>query len=553
MAYSYTEKKRIRKNFGKLPRVMDIPYLLAIQVESYNEFLQEEIPVEDKILKGLHAAFKSVFPIVSYSGSAGLEYVSYRLGKPAFNVKECQLRSVTYSVPLRVKVRLIIYDKDSSNKAIKDIKEQEVYMGEIPLMTDNGTFVINGIERVVVSQLHRSPGVFFDHDKGKTHSSGKLLYSARVIPMRGSWLDFEFDPKDCVFVRIDRRRKLPATVLLRALGYSSQEILELFFDNDTFHVDEDGFRLELIPSRLRGETAQFEIQDGKGNVIVEESARITARHIREIDKAGLTSLNVPVEYVCGHVTAEDVVDAETGEILLPCNTLVTEEVLEKIREFGLESFDTIYTNDLDCGPFISDTLNVDPSTNRLEALVEIYRMMRPGEPPTKDAAENLFTNLFFAPERYDLTAVGRMKFNRRLGREEEVGEGTLSNDDIVDVVRCLINIRNGKDTVDDIDHLGNRRVRSVGEMAENAFRLGLIRVERAVKERLSLAESEGSNASGSDQCEARSGCRKRIFWLGTALAIYGPKQSIVRSYSQAKSIGVRARWSYERASRLRSS
>ena len=491
MAYSYTEKKRIRKNFGKLPRVMDIPYLLAIQVESYNEFLQEEIPVEDKILKGLHAAFKSVFPIVSYSGSAGLEYVSYRLGKPAFNVKECQLRSVTYSVPLRVKVRLIIYDKDSSNKAIKDIKEQEVYMGEIPLMTDNGTFVINGIERVVVSQLHRSPGVFFDHDKGKTHSSGKLLYSARVIPMRGSWLDFEFDPKDCVFVRIDRRRKLPATVLLRALGYSSQEILELFFDNDTFHVDEDGFRLELIPSRLRGETAQFEIQDGKGNVIVEESTRITARHIREIDKAGLTSLNVPVEYVCGHVTAEDVVDAETGEILLPCNTLVTDEVLEKIREFGLESFDTIYTNDLDCGPFISDTLNVDPSTNRLEALVEIYRMMRPGEPPTKDAAENLFTNLFFAPERYDLTAVGRMKFNRRLGREEEVGEGTLSNDDIVDVVRCLINIRNGKDTVDDIDHLGNRRVRSVGEMAENAFRLGLIRVERAVKERLSLAESEG--------------------------------------------------------------
>ena len=491
MAYSYTEKKRIRKNFGKLPRVMDIPYLLAIQVESYNEFLQEEIPVEDKILKGLHAAFKSVFPIVSYSGSAGLEYVSYRLGKPAFDVKECQLRSVTYSVPLRVKVRLIIYDKDSSNKAIKDIKEQEVYMGEIPLMTDNGTFVINGIERVVVSQLHRSPGVFFDHDKGKTHSSGKLLYSARVIPMRGSWLDFEFDPKDCVFVRIDRRRKLPATVLLRALGYSSQEILELFFDNDTFHVDEDGFRLELIPSRLRGETAQFEIQDGKGNVIVEESTRITARHIREIDKAGLTSLNVPVEYVCGHVTAEDVVDAETGEILLPCNTLVTEEVLEKIREFGLESFDTIYTNDLDCGPFISDTLNVDPSTNRLEALVEIYRMMRPGEPPTKDAAENLFTNLFFAPERYDLTAVGRMKFNRRLGREEEVGEGTLSNDDIVDVVRCLINIRNGKDTVDDIDHLGNRRVRSVGEMAENAFRLGLIRVERAVKERLSLAESEG--------------------------------------------------------------
>ncbi|MCB1646805.1 MAG: DNA-directed RNA polymerase subunit beta, partial [Pseudomonadales bacterium] len=492
MAYSYTEKKRIRKDFGKLPNVMDIPYLLAIQVESYNEFLQEHVATEDKIHKGLHAAFKSVFPIVSYSGSAALEYVSYRLGKPPFDVKECQLRSVTYAVPLRVKVRLIIYDKDSSSKAIKDIKEQEVYMGEIPLMTENGTFVINGIERVVVSQLHRSPGVFFDHDKGKTHSSGKLLYSARVIPMRGSWLDFEFDPKDAVFVRIDRRRKLPATVLLRALGYSAEEILDTFFDTDTFNIlDDEEYTLDLIASRLRGETARFHIADNDGNLIVEEGARITARHIREMEKAGLESLSVPTEYICGHVTAKDIVDTETGEIAIPCNSTVTEEVLVKMRELNLTSFETIYTNDLDCGPFISDTLNVDPTNNRLEALVEIYRMMRPGEPPTKEAAENLFTNLFFSPERYDLTAVGRMKFNRRLGREEEEGEGTLSNEDIIDVVKCLINIRNGKDTVDDIDHLGNRRVRSVGEMAENAFRLGLIRVERAVKERLSLAESEG--------------------------------------------------------------
>jgi DNA-directed RNA polymerase subunit beta len=491
VAYSYTEKKRIRKDFGKLKRVMDIPYLLAIQTESYKEFLQEKVDPKDKIAKGLHAAFKSVFPIVSYSGSAALEYVSYRLGKPPFNIRECQLQSVTYAVPLRVKVRLIIYDKDSANKTIKDIKEQEVYMGEIPLMTDNGTFVINGIERVIVSQLHRSPGVFFDHDKGKTHSSGKLLYSARVIPMRGSWLDFEFDPKDCAFVRIDRRRKLPATILLRALGYSSQEILELFFDTDTFNILEEGYSLDLIAARLRGDTAQFEISDSKGNVIVEEGQRITAKHIREMDNDNLEQLNVPVEYVCDHVTAEDIYDAETGEILVPCNTLLTEEVLEQLRELGLESFNTIYTNDLDCGPFMSDTLNVDPSTNRLEALVEIYRMMRPGEPPTKEAAENLFSNLFFAPERYDLTAVGRMKFNRRLGREEEEGEGTLSNDDIIDVLKCLINIRNGRDIVDDIDHLGNRRVRSVGEMAENAFRLGLIRVERAVKERLSLAESEG--------------------------------------------------------------
>ncbi len=490
-AYSYTEKKRIRKDFGKLRRVMDIPYLLAIQVESYKEFLQDNVDPVDKIGKGLHAAFKSVFPIVSYSGSATLGYVSYRLGKPPFDVRECQLQSVTYAVPLRVKVRLIIHDKDSSTKAIKDIKEQEVYMGEIPLMTDNGTFVINGIERVVVSQLHRSPGVFFDHDKGKTHSSGKLLYSARVIPMRGSWLDFEFDPKDCVFVRIDRRRKLPATVLLRALGYSSQEILEIFFDTDSFNVHEEGYSLDLIAGRLRGETARFEILDAKGKLIVEEGTRITARHISQIEKDNLEQLDVPIEYVCGHVTAEEVIDEETGEIIIPCNTLITEEVLDQIREVGLASFKTIYTNDLDCGPWISDTLNVDPANNRLEALVEIYRMMRPGEPPTKEAAENLFSNLFFSPERYDLTAVGRMKFNRRLSRVEEEGEGTLSNEDIIDVLKCLINIRNGQDTVDDIDHLGNRRVRSVGEMAENAFRLGLIRVERAVKERLSLAESEG--------------------------------------------------------------
>ncbi|MBA57960.1 MAG: DNA-directed RNA polymerase subunit beta [Gammaproteobacteria bacterium] len=491
MAYSYTEKKRIRKDFGKLPQVISIPYLLAIQVESYKEFVQDNIDPSERKNKGLHAAFQSVFPIVSYSGNASLEYVSYRLGKPPFNVKECQLRSVTYAVPLRVKVRLVIYDKESSNKEIKDIKEQEVYMGEIPLMTDNGTFVINGIERVVVSQLHRSPGVFFDHDKGKTHSSGKLLYSARVIPMRGSWLDFEFDPKDNLYARIDRRRKLPATILLRALGLSAQEILETFFDTDNFEVTDESYALELIAGRLRGETAQFDICDKKGVPIIEEGSRITARHIREMEKAGLVRLDCPSSYVCGHVLAKDQIDTDTGEVVIPCNTVITEEILDKISDLGISSFETIYTNDLDCGSFISDTINVDSTNNRLEALVEIYRMMRPGEPPTKDAAENLFTNLFFSSERYDLTAVGRMKFNRRLGRDEELGGAVLSNEDIIDVMKCLINIRNGKDTVDDIDHLGNRRVRSVGEMAENAFRLGLIRVERAVRERLSLAESEG--------------------------------------------------------------
>ncbi|WP_317933550.1 DNA-directed RNA polymerase subunit beta [Halioxenophilus sp. WMMB6] len=492
MAYSFTEKKRIRKDFGKLPQVMDVPYLLAIQLDSYEKFTQAGCSPEERFDIGLHAAFKSVFPIVSYSGNAALEYVSYQLGKAVFDVNECILRGVTYAVPLRVKVRLIIYDKESSNKTIKDIKEQEVYMGEIPLMTDNGTFIINGTERVIVSQLHRSPGVFFDHDKGKTHSSGKLLYSARVIPYRGSWLDFEFDPKDLVYVRIDRRRKLPATILLRALGFSSQEMLEMFFDTDEFTVLDSGeYSLKLIPSRLRGDVTSFDIKDASGKVIVEEGRRITARHIRQMEKAGVEELVVPTDYMVGRALATDLVDTNTGEILIECNTELTEDALEQLRAAGVTNFNTLYTNELDCGAFISETLRIDPTRSELEALVEIYRMMRPGEPPTKESAEGLFQNLFFSQDRYDLSAVGRMKFNRRLGRVEDTGEGTLSNDDIVEVLQTLIAIRNGNGVVDDIDHLGNRRIRSVGEMAENQFRVGLVRVERAVKERLSMAESEG--------------------------------------------------------------
>ena len=492
MAYSYTEKKRIRKDFGKLPQIMEIPYLLAIQLDSYRKFTQLGAAAKEKADVGLHAAFNSVFPIASFSGNAALEYVDYQLGKPVFDVEECKLRGVTYAVPLRVRVRLVIYDKDSAAKTIKDIKEQEVYMGEIPLMTENGTFIVNGTERVIVSQLHRSPGVFYDHDKGKTHSSGKLLYSARIIPYRGSWLDFEFDPKDLLFVRIDRRRKLPATILLRALGYSSEEILAMFFENSVFDVEADGtFSLELVPSRLRGELAAFDIIGDKGKVIVEQGRRVTARHIRELEKAGINKLAVPEEYLYGRSLAKDVVNTETGELLCECNSEVTKENLAKMVEANVRRIETIYTNDLDCGPFISDTLRADPSRTELEALVEIYRMMRPGEPPTKESAENLFENLFFTHERYDLSAVGRMKFNRRLGRDSDTGPGTLEREDIVDVLKTLIDIRNGKGVVDDIDHLGNRRVRSVGEMAENQFRVGLVRVERAVKERLSVAESEG--------------------------------------------------------------
>ncbi|MHB0777270.1 DNA-directed RNA polymerase subunit beta [Halomonas sp. WWR20] len=491
MAYSYTEKKRIRKDFGKLPQVMDVPYLLAIQLDSYYDFLQQDRAPEARLDVGLNAAFKSVFPIESFSGNAALEYVSYRFGTPAFDVKECQLRGVTYSAPLRVKVRLIIYDKESSNKAIKDIKEQEVYMGEIPLMTENGTFVINGTERVIVSQLHRSPGVFFDHDKGKSHSSGKLLYSARIIPYRGSWLDFEFDPKDNVFVRIDRRRKLPASVLLRALGMTSEEILETFFVTSTYHIEKSGFSVELVPSRLRGETATFDILDVDGSLIVEEGRRITQKHIKQMEKSGLERLDVPMEYLFGKTLAKDQVDPNTGELICECNTEITPELLEKLGQAGVTSLETLYTNDLDCGPFISDTLKVDTTRSQLEALVEIYRMMRPGEPPTKEAAETLFHNLFFTEDRYDLSGVGRMKFNRRLRRDSDEGPGVLVNDDILDVLKELIAIRNGFGDVDDIDHLGNRRIRCVGEMAENQFRVGLVRVERAVKERLSMAESEG--------------------------------------------------------------
>ncbi len=491
MAYSYTEKKRIRKDFGVLPKVMDVPYLLAIQLDSYRKFTQQGVPLSERGDYGLHAAFKSVFPIVSYSGNAALEYVDYNLGTPVFDVNECQLRGVTYSCSLRVKVRLIIYDKDSSNKTIKDIKEQEVYMGEIPLMTENGTFVVNGTERVIVSQLHRSPGVFFDHDKGKTHSSGKLLYSARVIPYRGSWLDFEFDPKDLVYVRIDRRRKLPATILLRALGYEAEEILDMFYDVNTFKVDKKGvYTMALIPERLRGDVAAFDIKAGK-KVVVEEGRRITARHIRELEQANITQLEIPPDYIHGRALAKNVIDKKTGEVLVECNTEVTEDVMATLSEAGVDVIETLYTNELDCGPFISHTLRQDSTRNELEALVEIYRMMRPGEPPTKESAENLFQNLFFSADRYDLSAVGRMKFNRRLGREEVLGSGVLDKEDIVDVLRTLVAIRNGRGMVDDIDHLGNRRVRSVGEMAENQFRVGLVRVERAVKERLSMAESEG--------------------------------------------------------------
>jgi len=564
MAYSFTEKKRIRKNFGKRPSILTVPPLLAIQTDSYAQFLQidasrdlhmellaqeaasheaaggrllseaeERALIDTRLRKdGLHAAFRSVFPIKSYSGNALLDYVYYYLGEPVFDVKECQLRGLTYAAPLRVRLRLRILDKESpGGTRIKRAIEQEVYLGELPLMTENGTFVVNGTERVVVSQLHRSPGVIFDHDKGKTHSSGKLLFQARVIPYRGSWLDFEFDAKDCVFARIDRRRKLPVTILLRALGYENQEILDLFFEKNTFFLSKEYVELKLVPERLRGETALFEIRIGD-KIVVEEGRRITARHVRQLEDAGVERLSVPADYLQGKILAHDVVDHGSGEVLAKANDMLTAQLVHQFVEAGIEEIHTLYVNDLDRGPYISDTLRIDQSKTRLEALIEIYRMMRPGEPPTKDAAENLFHNLFFNGERYDLSAVGRMKFNRRVNRQPPAGLDTAAEDswleepgilydgryfrthteqrkdeaaralhaqygdslsDVIDVLRTLIAIKNGDGRVDDIDHLGNRRVRCVGEMAEVAFRIGLVRVERAVKERLTLAESEEIN------------------------------------------------------------
>jgi DNA-directed RNA polymerase subunit beta len=560
MTYSYTEKKRIRKSFAKRTSVLGVPFLLATQRESFSAFLQAATPPAKRRSQGLQAAFSSIFPIVSHSGNARLEFVSFALAEPAFDVKECQQRGLTYASALRSKVRLIILDRESID-TIKEVKEQEVYMGEIPLMTTTGSFVINGTERVIVSQLHRSPGVFFEHDRGKTHSSGKLLFSARVIPYRGSWLDFEFDPKDILFFRVDRRRKMPVTILLKAIGLTPEQILRKFFDFDTFQLSKKGVEFELVPERLRGEVARFDFNDSTGKTIVAKDKRITIKHIRELDAAGIKQIAVPEDFVVGRMVARNIIDKESGEVLANANDEITDALLAKLIESGIESLETLYISDLDHGGFISQTLRTDDTLTKQAARVAIYRMMRPGEPPTEEAVEILFNGLFYSDDRYDLSAVGRMKFNRRvirpdvveykvmlknapskreaiakaiseavgsiigaaelilgelsygmravaenlteesantlsaqlksLGAIGEVREQlTLSPRDIVEVIKILVELRNGRGEIDDIDHLGNRRVRSVGELAENQFRAGLVRVERAVKERLSQAESD---------------------------------------------------------------
>ena len=487
MSFSYTEKKRVRRSFEKISSVMELPNLLASQVQSYDKFLQRYIESDKRADQGLQQVLDSIFPIESHNGFARMEFSGYTLGEPIFNERECKLKGITYDISLHITCNLFFIDKESGK--LKEGKSQEVYMGTVPLMTEHGSFIINGTERVVVSQLHRSPGLFFDHDKGKSHSSGKVLYGARVIPYRGSWLDFEFDAKDLVYVRIDRRRKLLATILLKALKLTNQEILESFYETEIYKVKKDSYQLQVIPRRLMGKIAPADIE-AKGELILKKGERISARHIRKIESAKLKTLTINKEGLFGQVLAKDILDKTTGEIILEANSIIDEENIEVIEELKLSEIEVLYINDIEAGPYMADTLRADATTNEIEALVEIYRMMRPGEPPTKEAATTLFTNLFFNSERYDLSAVGRMKFNKRLGNEVLEGNSILEHKDILDTLKTLVAIRNGKGQVDDIDHLGNRRIRSVGEMVSNQYRIGLVRVERAVRERLATAETD---------------------------------------------------------------
>jgi len=510
MSYSFTEKKRIRKSFAKSVNVLDIPPLLAIQMESYRDFLQQEVPPEQRKPIGLQAAFESIFPIISHNGHARLDFSHYLFEPSSFDVQECQMRGMTYAAPLRANVRLTIFDKESSKKTVKEVREHNVYMGEIPLMTANGSFVINGTERVVVSQLHRSPGVFFEHDRGKTHSSGKLLFSARIIPYRGSWLDFEFDHKDLLYFRIDRRRKLSITILLKALGYDEETILSDFYDTDIFYLLPT-LKMRLLPRRLRGEIAKSNIVAPNGDIIVEKGKRITIKHVQSMELAGIDRIDVTADSLLGKVLAKSVINTETGEVIACANEEIDKVLLDQFAAHAIEEIAVLYVNDLDQGAYISQTLRIDDITGQQLARMAIYRMMRPGEPPTQEAVEQLFQRLFFSQDAYDLSRVGRMKFNtrtyqlkvndkspdwfkkmllERFHSRVNSADNVLTIEDIVVTIAMLIELRNGRGEVDDIDHLGNRRVRSVGELVENQFRASLVRIEKAVKERLSQAEMD---------------------------------------------------------------
>ncbi|UQA62507.1 DNA-directed RNA polymerase subunit beta [Polyangium aurulentum] len=486
---------RIRKNLGRVGRIIDVPNLIDIQKSSYEKFLQMNVPPNERDEVGLQAVFRSVFPIKDFNGTSELVFVSYNLEAPKYDVEECRQRGMTYAAPIKVTNQLMIYDtRDGGERIVRDIKEQEVYFGELPLMTETGTFIINGTERVVVSQLHRSPGVFFDHDKGKTHSSGKLLYSARVIPYRGSWLDFEFDPKDIIYVRIDRRRKMHATVLLRALGYSTQDLLNYFYSTESVYIEKGGkYSKSIEYDLLAGQRATRDIKI-KEDVIVKKNQKFTRAAIRKMKEAKLERLAIELEELAGKVAAHDVVDPETGEVIVEVNEELTEQKLERIRDAKIEHFRVLFIDGLNVGSYLRDTLLADKVKTQEDSILEIYRRLRPGDPPTLETAKTLFHNLFFNPERYDLSKVGRLKLNYKFYRDLPEGQRpnldltVLTPQDILETVRHLIELKNGRGSVDDIDHLGNRRVRAVGELMENQYRIGLVRMERAIKERMSMSQ-----------------------------------------------------------------
>jgi DNA-directed RNA polymerase subunit beta len=498
---SFNGRRRVRKIFGKIPEVADMPNLIEVQKASYDQFLMVDEPLGGRSDEGLQAVFKSVFPISDFSGSAMLEFVSYEFELPKFDVEECRQRDLTYAAPLKVTLRLIVFDidEDTGAKSIKDIKEQNVYMGDMPLMTDNGTFIVNGTERVIVSQMHRSPGVFFDHDKGKSHSSGKLLFAARVIPYRGSWLDIEFDAKDIVHARIDRRRKIPASSLLMALGMDAEEILSTFYTHSIYARDGDGWRIPFQPETLKGQKATTDMIDAdSGEVVVEAGKKLTPRLLKQLTEKGVKFIKATDDDLVGSYLAEDIVNPETGEVYLEAGDELEFAVdaksgerkgnLVDLIEAGYDEIKVLDIDHINVGAYIRNTLAADKNTSRQEALFDIYRVMRPGEPPTMDSAEAMFNSLFFDSERYDLSAVGRVKMNMRLDLDAEDTVRVLRKEDIIAVVRTLVSLRDGKGEIDDIDNLGNRRVRSVGELMENQYRLGLLRMERAIKERMSSIE-----------------------------------------------------------------
>ncbi|WP_449243803.1 DNA-directed RNA polymerase subunit beta [Desulfobacca acetoxidans] len=514
MAEVFSPQKLYRKNFGKIERIIDISNLIEMQKESYNRFLQKDTPPEQRGEFGLQGVFKSVFPITDYSGAASLEFVNYSFAEPKYDEEECLQRGMTFEAPMKLTVRLVVYDVESETKmqSIRDIKEQEIYFGTMPLMTDNGTFIVNGTERVIVSQLHRSPGLFIDHDRGRTHSSGKLLYSARLIPMRGSWIDFEFDPKDILYARIDRRRKFPVTVLLKALGYSTEELLNFFYKTEKVFLDSEGIEKKFNPEFLLQRKVSMDIVDpSTGELLVKKNKKITPELIRKLQKAGVERLSLMPGEIIGRVVAHDILDTENGEVLINCNEPVTEEKLDRLRQRRIREIDVLYIEGINVSPCLRNTLAVDKTGSTREAIFEIYRKLRPGNPPTLEVAANFFDNLFFRPEYYDLSPVGRLKLNLKLKREAPVTQSTLDKEDILFAVRELITQKELEGPIDDIDHLGNRRVRAVGELLENQYRIGLVRMERAIKERMSLQEIDALMPHDLINAKPVSGVVKEFF------------------------------------------